>query len=77
MRVPFGIIKLTLLQKPPKRHQAHSAKPKTDGDQYAKDLHQRSRSALIETVKDDDDIANAAINGEHSPATASGTASKL
>jgi hypothetical protein len=32
---------------------------------------------LTETVNDDEDIANAAINGEQRPATANGTANKL
>lgn len=77
MRIPFWVIELPTAQHPPECRQAHAAQKQRNRDQYAKHIHQRSRNAFNETVKDDEDIAKAAIKGEHNPATANGTASRL
>lgn len=75
--VPFGVIELSALQHPPKSCQPQTTKSKADWDQQAENFHQRTRNAFSETVSDDADIANAAIRGEHRPATARGTARML
>ena len=77
MRVAFRIIELALLQKPPERRQPQGPKAKAYRYQKPQNLHQRNRSALSDTVRDELDIASAAISGVASPATAKGTAITL
>lgn len=77
MGVAFGIVELPFAQHPPEREKAKPAQKQRDRDQYAEDIHQRNLSAFNDTVKDEEDIARAAIRGEHRPATASGTANRL
>lgn len=75
--IALRIIELTLAQHPPEGRKTDAAQKQADGNKNAKDFHYRNLSALSDTVKDELDIASAAISGEHRPATASGTASKL
>jgi len=80
MCIAIGVVELALFQHPAKRHQAKEAKAKADRDQDTENVHKGpyfKRSALSDTVMELDDMAKAAISGEHSPATASGTASTL
>lgn len=77
MGVALGIIELALAQHPPERGQTDTTETKADRDEDTEDFHQRSLRALSDTVRDEVDIASAAIRGEHRPATASGTASRL
>lgn len=77
MGVAFRVIELALPQHPPEYGKAKPTKAEADRDQDTKDFHHRSLSALSDTVKDEVDIASAAISGEHKPATAKGTAKRL
>jgi len=80
MRIPVRIVELSLLQHPAERQKPKQAKPEADRDKDAENVHSSPyfrRNAFSDTVIELDDIAKAAIRGEHRPATASGTANTL
>lgn len=76
--VPLGVVVLPCAQGIDEPCKANATQQQRNRDEISQDIHdQRTRSALSETVIDDDDIAKAAIRGVARPATASGTAITL
>jgi len=80
VRVAFRVVELPVLHRPDEGKKADEAQKQRDGDQDAKDFHRFpyfSRSAFIETVIEESDIASAAASGVAEPISASGTAITL
>ena len=84
VRRAFEILELAGLQGPGESGETDEAKKKSRGDQVEECAHAilparppRNRKAFDITISEDEDIASAAISGVTSPATASGTATRL
>ena len=77
--VPIWVIILTRLHRIDEGSKPHTAKDQGNRDKIGQDIHRGylSRSAFSDTVIEELDMANAAINGVANPATASGTAMML
>lgn len=76
--VSLGVVVLPCSQCIDERREADATQQQRNRDEVGQHVHdQRTRSALSETVIDDDDIAKAAMRGVARPATASGTATRL
>src|SRR6476620_1485234 len=74
------IVELPAPDRPHERPDRHAEQQQADRHQQQKNRHGSGRvrrSALAVTVSDDSAMPSAAIHGVTSPATASGTASKL
>jgi hypothetical protein len=78
------VVVLTAFQGPEKAHQTDRSKHEGERDEIYENFHyghsfafSRARNALSITIRDDPDIAAAAISGVTSPAMAIGTARTL
>ena len=80
MTVPFGVVILVISKRPDEGDKPDPTKKKRDRDQVDEHFHDCayfSRSALSDTVMEEEDIARAAIRGVASPTSATGTAIRL
>ena len=81
MTVTFGIVELVASKRPDEGDKADATQKQRNRDQIDERFHgtgpYRRRSALSETVIEEDDIAKAAISGVAKPRSATGTAIML
>ena len=79
--VALGIVELVASKRPDEGDKANAPQKQRNRNQIDERFHDaspyRSRSALSDTVIEDDDIAKAAINGVAKPRSATGTAIML
>ena len=75
--VAFRVFELARLERPEEGREADAAERERHRDEPDEHLHQRTRSALSDTVIDESDIAAAAASGVAKPRSAMGTATTL